>query len=175
MIISVADARNFITTSLSDTVLELKLQALEVLIRKYTNNNFQKRNARTIAETSGNLIACDTTFFAKGDTIQITESDLNDGLYVIKEVIAGISLEVEEDLFAENKVLVTKIEYPADVVVGVLNMLKWDLESRDKVGIQSETISRHSVTYFNMDGANSSIGYPTALTGFLKPYMKARF
>ena len=175
MIISVADARNFITTDLSDTVLELKLQALEVLIRKYTNNNFQKRNARSVAEVSGSMITCDTAYFKRGDTVQITDSIMNDGLYVLTDVIVGVALVVDDYLFTEGDVLVTKIEYPADVVVGALNMLKWDLESRDKVGIQSETISRHSVTYFNMDGDNSSIGYPTALTGFLKPYMKARF
>lgn len=175
MIISVADARNFITTDLSDTVLEVKLQALEGLIRKYTNNNFQKRNARSAAELSGSLIACDTTFFSKGDTVQITDSKLNDGLYVVTDIIDGAALVVAEDLFSEDNALVTKIAYPADVVVGVLNMLKWDIESRDKIGIQSETISRHSVTYFNMDGDNSTMGYPKSLLGFLRPYMKARF
>ena len=49
------------------------------------------------------------------------------------------------------------------------------LDNGDKVGVQSETISRHSVTYFNLDGDNSSMGFPKSLTGFLKPYMKARF
>ena len=66
-------------------------------------------------------------------------------------------------------------EYPMDVKLGVVNMLNWDLANRDKVGIQSETISRHSVTYFNMDGDNSTMGYPKSLLGFLKPYMRARF
>lgn len=66
-------------------------------------------------------------------------------------------------------------EYPPDVKMGVVNMLQWDIENRGKVGIQSETISRHSVTYFNMDGDNSVMGYPKSLLGFLKPYMKARF
>lgn len=71
--------------------------------------------------------------------------------------------------------LTSEGEYPMDVKMGVINMLNWDLENRDKVGIQSETISRHSVTYFNMDGDNSSMGYPKSLLGFLKPYRKARF
>ena len=62
-----------------------------------------------------------------------------------------------------------------DVKLGVVNMLQWELENRSKVGIQSETISRHSVTYFNMDGENALMGYPKSLIGFLKPYMKARF
>ena len=113
MIISVEDAKKFITTTESDAVLEAKLQALELTIQRYTNNDFKR---------------C-----------------LIDG------------------------------EYPADIKMGVVNMLKWELENRDKVGIQSETISRHSVTYFNMDGDNSTMGYPKSLLGFLKPYMRARF
>lgn len=65
--------------------------------------------------------------------------------------------------------------YPMDVKMGVINLMKWELNSRDKVGIASESISRHSVTYFDMTGDNSAMGYPKALTGFLRPYMKARF
>ena len=60
----------------------------------------------------------------------------------------------------EDLVLVTKVEYPADVKMGVVNLMKWEMEKRDKVGIQSESISRHSVTYYNMDGDNTVMGYP---------------
>jgi len=67
------------------------------------------------------------------------------------------------------------IEYPADVKMGVVNLMKWELNNRDKVGVASESISRHSVTYFDMTGDNSTIGYPKALLGFLRPYMRARF
>ena len=67
------------------------------------------------------------------------------------------------------------VEYPMDVKMGVVNLMKWDMNNRDKVGVQSESISRHSVTYFDMGADNSVMGYPKALTGFLKPYMRARF
>lgn len=53
-------------------------------------------------------------------------------------------------------------------------MLQWQLDNGDKAGVQSETISRHAVTYFNMD-ENSGMGFPKSLLGFLKPYRKARF
>lgn len=66
-------------------------------------------------------------------------------------------------------------QYPMDVKMGVVNLLKWEMSNREKVGVQSESLSRHSVTYFNMDGDNSIMGYPRSLFGFLKPYMKARF
>jgi hypothetical protein len=41
--------------------------------------------------------------------------------------------------------------------------------------VASETISRHSVTYVDQTGENTIMGYPVALMGFLKPYIKARF
>lgn len=62
-----------------------------------------------------------------------------------------------------------------DIKLGVANMLKWEQNNRDKIGVSSETISRHSVTYFDMTGDNSLMGYPKALLGFLKPYKRARF
>jgi hypothetical protein len=67
------------------------------------------------------------------------------------------------------------IEYPADIKMGVVNLMKWEMGNRAKVGVQSESLSRHSVTYFNMDGDNSIMGYPRSLMGFLKPYVCARF
>lgn len=174
MIISASDAKKYITTTLDDTVLEAMLQALESLVRKHTNNNFQKRNIRVCCPVMAQKLYLSTNMLRVGDTVQISESIYNDGVYTIKEM-DGEFVELNEVLLDESMVMVTKVEYPIDVQMGVLNMLKWDLENRDKVGIQSETISRHSVTYFNMDGDNSTMGYPKSLLGFLKPYMKARF
>lgn len=174
MIISASDAKKFITTTLDDTVLEGMLQALESLVRKYTNNNFQKRSIRVCCPVMAQKLYLSTDMLRVGNTVQISESIYNDGVYTIKEM-DGEFVELNEALLDESMVMVTKVEYPIDVQMGVVNMLKWDLENRDKVGIQSETISRHSVTYFNMDGDNSTMGYPKSLLGFLKPYMKARF
>lgn len=175
MIISVEDAKKYIETTVDDSVLEAKLQALELLIRKYTNNNFQKRAYRRTADIVGSSFIVEAlTPFREGDTVQISESEFNEGLFTVTDVTDS-TFTVKEDIVDEKNVLVTKVAYPLDVKMGVVNMLKWDLENRDKVGIQSETISRHSVTYFNMDGDNSSMGYPKSLLGFLKPYMKARF
>ena len=174
MIISVEDLRKHIDTTLDDSVLEGKLQALELLIRKHTNNNFQNRGIRFKCPIMETKLYLTTHFLKVGDTVQISESIYSDGIYVIKEVEEGFVV-LDKPLFDESGVLVTKVEYPMDVVFGAINMMKWDLENREKVGIQSETISRHSVTYFNMDGDNSSMGYPKSLLGFLVPYKKARF
>lgn len=66
-------------------------------------------------------------------------------------------------------------DYPPDVKLGLINLVKWDFANRDKLGISSETISRHSVSYSDISEGDYSGGYPKALTGFLQPYMKARF
>lgn len=172
---TVDELKKYVDTKEKVPVLEAKLQALELLIRSYSHNNFQKRAYRRTADIVDGLFVCDAlTPFKVGDTVQISESSMNEGLYTINSVDDS-TFTVNEDVVDELDVLVTKIEYPMDVKMGVLNMMKWELENRDKVGIQSETISRHSVTYFNMDGDNSSMGYPKSLLGFLKPYIKARF
>lgn len=170
MIMTIAEARQFVATDDADQVLEAKLQALELLIRSYTHNNFQERRFRTIGDVSGSTLKCNnSSIFKAGDTIMIDED-----LVVISD-ISGDAITISESLLPENDCLVTKVVYPMDVKLGVTNMLKWKYENGDKVGVQSETISRHSVTYFNMDGDNSLMGYPKSLLGFLKPYMKARF
>ena len=175
MIISVEELRQHVTTDKTDSELEMMLQALEQAIRKYTNNNFQHTGYRREADIVGGcLIVESVNPFAVGDTVQISESQFSNGIYTVALSEDSV-LALNESVPDEDRVLLTKVVYPADVKMGAVNMLKWDLENRGKVGIQSETISRHSVTYFNMDGANSVIGYPKSLLGFLKPYRKARF
>lgn len=177
MIMTVTELKQFVTTDVPNNVLEARLQALELLIRAYTNNNFQKRAFRAVAVAvaDGNqLLVPGSTPFRAGDTLEITESELNAGLVTVSAVSNG-SITVAEELYDESGVVLTKVVYPADVKQGVARMLQWQLDNGDKVGVQSETISRHSVTYFNMDGDNSTMGFPKSLLGFLKPYMKARF
>lgn len=171
MIISVEELKQRITTDKPDAVLEDMLAGIETAIRNYTNNNFQHPGFRTVGTIEDGKLYLDAAVFKAGDTIQISESYFNAGLYVVSEVEGDVI--ALPGAFDETDVLVTKIVYPPDVKIGAVEMLKWDLEK--KVGVQSETISRHSVTYFNMDGENSVMGYPKSVLGFLKPYHKARF
>lgn len=171
---TVDELKKYIKTNEENSTLEAKLQALELLIRKYTNNKFQQKNIRFVTNANNGKLELSTNLLKTGDTIEISQSKYNDGLYTVKSM-DGVNVDLSDVLIDEDKFLVTKIKYPCDVKMGVINMMKWELENRDKVGVQSETISRHSVTYFNMDGDNSIMGFPKSIIGFLSPYKKARF
>lgn len=175
MILTVEALRKHIETNETDDVLEEKLRAMELLIRAYTNNNFQQRAARREADVVGGFLYMEALQpFDVGDTLQISDSELNDGLYTVTAA-DDATVTLKEKTYDERDVLVTRVIYPADIKMGVVNMMKWELNNREKVGISSETISRHSVSYFDLSGDNSIAGFPKALLGFLKPYMKARF
>ena len=154
--------------------LQEKLDGIEILIRKYTNNNFQNRNIRFSASSDGYVLNGSSIFLKVGDTIQISQSGVNDGLYLV-EGVGENQITVNKELFPVDFNLVTKVEYPIDVVMGVINLMKWEVTNRDKIGIKSESLSRHSVTYFDLDSNNQTLGYPVAMLGFLDLYKKVRF
>lgn len=178
MIMTATELRQFITSDETDYVLVEKLSALELLIRAYTNNNFQVRHFRAVAVamSDGKKLMINTAIpFKAGDTLQITGSDLQDNALVTVESVENGTITVKEDLIDESGVVITKVKYPQDVKMGIVNLMKWELDNRDKVGVASESISRHSVTYFSMDGDNAVMGFPKSLMGFLRPYRKARY
>ena len=181
MIISVDKIKRLTTfpDSWTDEKIERKLLAIEQIIRTYTHNNFQNPRIRLCADVSdscGELVTDDPILFDVGDTVEISESCLNKGLFEITGIDdeAGI-ITVSKNLMDEMNVRVTKVEYPADVVECCMNLMEWEVNMRGKVGVKSETLSRHSVTYFDQDSSNQVMGYPASLLGCLKGYKKARF
>lgn len=175
MIMTVEELRKFIQTDETNECLEAKLAGIEQQIRGYTNNSFQVRGTGRICDVVGGLFTLEAMNpYEVGDTVQISGSGKNDGLYTIKEA-EDATFTVNEKTRDEIDVFVTLVEYPADVKMGVANMMQWELENRTKAGIQSETISRHTVNYINLDEWNAALGYPASLVQFLKPYVKARF
>lgn len=173
MIISIAKLKEMSKfANYNEDILKMEMAAIEQAIRSYTNNNFQDRAKRIVCSSLNGVLQGTSPYFAVGDTLEISKSN-NAGLYVIADI--GTNITLDGTLYDEPYNLVTKIHYPDDVVVGALRLLDWKLTQSDKVGVQSETISRHSVTYFNLDGDNSIMGYPKSLFGFLKPYKKAGF
>lgn len=186
MLMTVEELRKHITTEETDEVLAAKLSALELTIRKYTNNNFMVRGIRTTADAFIKTFTCMTTAnFKVGDTVQVSMSDFMDGLLCTIAEIVDNTIIVNEDIYHEDDVLLTKVEYPVDVKLGAVNILKWQLRneaaaSGDKsaMPVQSETISRHSVTYATdatEADMSTDFGVPKKLVAFLKGYKKARF
>lgn len=174
MIMTVDELRKHITTDRDDEILEIMLKAVEQAIRAYTNNNFTVRSfARDADIVAQTMILKEPAPYKVGDTVYV-DGDMNRGIFTVNAA-NGDTITVNERSHDELGAYVAKVEYPNDVKLGVVSMMRWELESREKVGIQSESISRHSVTYTDQTAENTASGYPEALMGFLKPYMRARF
>ena len=177
MIISVEDVKKRITTNLEDSVLEEKLQALEVQIREYTNNRFLKKPyVRINAEILGGVFISESLIpFKAGDTVQVSvgNSAIDCGVYTVKEV-SDTTFTVNEDVDDITNTTVSLVQYKADVRMGVVELLDWKLKNADKVGLSAETISRHSQT-FDRASIDKNFGVPNELLAFLKPYKNPRF
>lgn len=174
MIISTEQARELVSfpESWTDSKIQMKLRAIEQTVRAYTHNDFTDRDYKRTADIVGGSFVMDAPMpFVAGDTVQITETRLNKGLFTVAVADESV-FSVLEAVQDEPSVLVTKVVYPADVVDCCVNLLEWEITNRDKVGVKSETLSRHSVTY--EDSASMFLGYPLALLGCLKLYRKLR-
>lgn len=171
MIISVEELKKQVSTDEADDLIASKLEAIEAVIRRYTNNNFQLRDVRFVGRAEDMMVYGSPRFFSAGDTVQISGSGANDGLYTV--AWAGEDhLELDKPLNPVEYNIVTKVKYPADVVQCAVDLFQWKQTMGRKVGIKSETISRHSVTY--EDSSALFMGYPMAIMGGLNLYKKAR-
>lgn len=183
MIITVEKAKILlgITDDSKDIQIEEKLKGLEITIRNLTNNKFQDKKVREIGNylIQGNKVMGVNFLslgFRKDNTIEISGSVLNDGIYEIIEV-GNNSIILDRDLEEENtlQTLITKIKYPYDIVQGAIKLLDYDFKMSDKIGIKSETIARYSVTYYDVNSSENIEGYPSSLMKFLNKYKKLRW
>lgn len=174
MILTMDEARS-LCPGMTDEAIQTHLDAIEGIIRAYTNNNFQVRAARFEAASEDDyFLGGSSPYIKDGDTVQISQSGVNDGLYTV-DFSADGRTQLDRMIFDAPRNLVTKIEYPVAVKAVARNLLKWEAENRAKMGIKSETLSRYSVTYYDQGAADQVMGYPASLLGGLKPYMRARF
>ncbi|ENJ9653546.1 phage gp6-like head-tail connector protein [Clostridium botulinum] len=183
MIISLEEAKRIlkIDNDSEDEDIKDDLDAIEIMIRNKTNNNFQDRKIRVRGNflfENNKIMGIDFLAygFRKGSTIEINDSLLNNGLYVVIDVNSN-SIIVDKTLEYEQSVqtMITKVLYPLDIKRGIKKLLKYDNKMADKIGIKQETIARVSTTYFDM-GSNESVeGYPAALLKFLDKYKKLRW
>ena len=177
MIISVDKIKEHIDCGeLTDNVILTRLKAIEQVIRAFTHNNFQNRNARFEAEASSSVLFGASPFIKVGDTVQISQSQVNDGLYTVIAV-ASDQTTLDGELFETKKNLVTKIHYPADVVQCAIDLFEWKLNFGSKIGIksESESLSNHSESVTYEDSATLFMGYPTGILKGLALHSKARF
>lgn len=176
MILSVDELKNQVECGeLTDEKILFRLKSIEEVIRQYTHNNFQNRNVRFVAESSDNRLIGSHSFFRVGDTIQISQSMVNDGLYEI-QAVSDDYLTIDKDLFDYPHNVVTKIEYPADVVQCAIDLFEWKMNFGSKVGVksESETLSKHSESTTYEDSSTLFYGYPMGILKGLAKHMKAR-
>ena len=176
MILSLNEAR-----AIDDSITQEDLDALETSVRELTNNNFQNVHIRFkgIEFVGNNLIAVNDPIVGLkvGDTIEVNYSHYNDGLHVIKS-IDGKQITVQgTPFFVANTggSMLTLVKYPADIARGIKKLIAYDKKMASKVGIKSESISRMSITYYDVNASETVDGYPAALVSFLQKYEKMRW
>jgi putative uncharacterized protein gp41 len=175
MIIQLSEAME-----IDKSISKADLDAYETTIRNLTNNNFQNRSIRNQSLTfHENVIEMRRPLkgVRVGDTIEVNDSIYNDGLYVV-DSISGNKIYVQGSDFIEDsnhKAIVTKVEYPSDIAFGLKNILRYRVKMGDKLGIKSETVSRMSTTYYDVNATDNIDGLPSSLYSFLDKYRRLRW
>ena len=176
MILSLGDARE-----IDIDITQDDLDAFETSVRELTNNNFQNtfvrfKNVEFVNENTI-LVSDEIRGLRVGDTVEVNYSHYNDGLFVVKE-IDGKQITVQgAPFFVGNsgRAMLTKVEYPSDIKRGIKKLIEYDKAMAGKVGIKSETIARMSITYYDVNAAENTDGYPSSLLSFLRKYEKMRW
>ena len=171
MIITVEELKTVSELSnIPDEQLELMSEGIEDFIRQYTNNNFIVKNVTFNTPSVNGKLETVSPLIKVGDTVLISNSKYNNGVYVLTATDGTLNKE----LFDDDNNKITLVKYPPSIKLGVVKLLQYNAKMDDKVGISSESLSRHSVSYAQ-PSSDSVSGYPSSLMSFLKPYMKARF
>ena len=168
--------------AINANITQSDLNAFEQAMRALTHNNFQDFNVRgyelTLTGYTITMARGSTTGLRVGGTVEINDTKYNNGLYVVKTLtLTGIEVEETTPFIDETckEGIVTKVAYPADIIKGVKKLIEYDVKMGGKAGIKSETISRMSVTYYDVNANENVDGYPAALLSFLKKYKKMRW
>ena len=171
MIITVEELKQVSELSnIPDEQLTVMCEGIEDFIRQYTNNNFIVKNVTFNTPSLNGKLDTVSPLFKVGDTVLISNSKYNNGVYVINDLDGTL----DKELFDDDNNKVTLVKYPPSIKLGVVKLLQYNAKMDSKVGISSESLSRHSVSYAQ-PSSDSIGGYPANLMSFLKPYMKARF
>lgn len=171
MIITVEELKEVSELSnIPDEQLTVMCEGIEDFIRQYTNNNFINKNVTFNTPSLNGKLDTVSPLFKVGDTVLISNSKYNNGVYIINDLDGTL----DKELFDDDNNKVTLVKYPPAIKLGVVKLLQYNAKMDSKVGISSESLSRHSVSYAQ-PSSDSIGGYPASMMSFLKPYMKARF
>ena len=171
MIITIEELKKVSELSnIPDEQLTIMCEGIEDFIRQYTNNNFIVKNVTFNTPSLNGKLDTVSPLFKVGDTVLISNSKYNNGVYVINDLDGTL----DKELFDDDNNKVTLVKYPPAIKLGVVKLLQYNAKMDRKVGISSESLSRHSVSYAQPT-SDSIGGYPASMMSFLKPYMKARF
>jgi hypothetical protein len=185
MLMTVDELRLFIDTDKTDFVLESMLAALELEIRGYTNNGFSTRTRSVGNLSDGEFTSTEAIPFKAGDTVCFTGARKNHGKLAVVSAVQDKKMTLDGVFDDEWAIVLSGVDYPTDVKMGAVNIIDWKLRNaarnagnNSKAPVQSETISRHSVTYAT-DSTETDLdavfGVPKKHTAFLQHYKKARF
>ena len=150
-----------------DDLIE-KVESITEVISNPKKYNFINRNITYNTPSKNGKLEMVSSMFKVDDTILISKSLYNDGIYVIKDLDGKLNKDLYDCDF--NKI--TLLKYPVSVKNGVKELLEYEYKNKSKKGIKSESLSRYSVTYSD---DNILDGYPEKLLSFLTPYKRARF
>lgn len=171
MIITIEELKKVSELSnIPDEQLTVMCEGIEDFIRQYTNNNFTVKNVTFNAPSTDGKLETVSPLFNVGDTVLISNSKYNNGVYVL----TAMDGTLDKELFDDDNNKVTLVKYPHAIKLGVVKLLQYNAKMDSKLGISSESLSRHSVSYAQPT-SDSIGGYPASMMSFLKPYMKARF
>lgn len=174
MIITLEDAQK-----IDSSIEQEDLDAFEQAVRMLTNNNFQVKQIRHKIDFINNktiTINSDIEGVRDGNTVEVNYTKFNDGLYVI-DSFSDNEITVKDELFTETpkQAILTLVRYPSDISHGIKKLIKYDKKMTGKIGIKSETISRMSTTYHDVNASDNTDGYPSSLLSFLDKYKKMRW
>jgi hypothetical protein len=183
MVIPLAEAQG-----IDPNATQAQLDAYEASVRQLTANNFHVRGAVIVGiglDTDPTRLIIDRASLGfdikTGDTLELVGADVNNGLFEVLAIdldTVYLTLECRGEIRAKgeyNKAQLFLVRYPADIKGCVRGLIEYDKYMKGKRGVKSETISRMSLTYYDVNASENVDGYPAALLGSLKKWRKVRW
>ena len=124
MIITIEELKTVSELSdLSNEQLSTMCEGIEDFIRQYTNNNFTVKNVTFNTPSTNGKLATVSPLFKVGDTVLISNSKYNNGVYLLTDVYGTL----DKELFDDDNNKVTLVKYPPAIKLGVIKLLQYNV------------------------------------------------